>query len=389
MAQYECSVCGYVYDASKEGTNWDDLPDDWECPVCGAAKSEFESIGGAPPQVEDASGEGDKPPETERPKGDLGQRARASVSLLGRAIMAHRVFGYVFLAIYVVLIIQMVPRLWTYQIEFPARTVVHISLGMAIGAALILKIAIVRFFRRLEQTLVPSLGTSVLVGSVVLIGISVPSAFREALATGKLFNEENRKRVRTLLAQIGSNELTEEERIRLSSTDSLRAGQRVLRQECIDCHDLRTVLAKPRTPENWRQTVRRMADRTTALNPIEKDEQWQVTAYLIALSPQLQKSTRLLRDEQERHDQSQKAATAVSAKEPETAAYNPAAAKQLFESKCSQCHESTLVSESPPGSEEKARQLVASMVEEGLEATQDELAQIVRYLTETHANPPE
>ncbi|MBC8872205.1 MAG: rubredoxin [Planctomycetes bacterium] len=389
MAQYECSVCGYVYDASKEGTNWDDLPDDWECPVCGAAKSEFESTGGAPPQAKDVSEEGNKPSEAERPEGDLVQEAPVSVSPLGRAILAHRVFGYVFLAIYVVLIIQMVPRLWTYQIEFPARTVVHISLGMAIGTALILKITVVRFFRRLEQTLVPSLGTSVLVGSVVLIGISVPSAFREALATGTLFDKANQKRVRTLLAQIGSNELGEEECMRLSSTDSLRAGQRILRQECIDCHDLRTVLAKPRTPENWRQTVRRMADRTTALNPIEEGEQWQVTAYLIALSPQLQKSTRQLRDAQERHDQSQKAAMAVGAEETETAAYNPAAAKQLFESKCSQCHANTLVSESPPRSEEKARQLVASMVEEGLEATRDELAQIVRYLTETHANPPE
>ena len=389
MAQYECSVCGYVYDESKEGGSWDDLPADWECPICGAAKSEFESIGGDPPEVDDAPVEGDMPSEAERPDEPSAQEAPVSVSPLGRAILAHRVFGYVFLAIYVVLMVQMIPRLWNYQIEFPARTVVHISLGMAIGASLILKIAVVRFFRRLEQTLVPSLGTSVLVGSVVLIGISVPSAFREALATGTLFDEANRERVRTLLTQIGSNELGEEECTRLTSRNSLRAGQRVLRQECIDCHDLRTVLAKPRTPENWRQTVRRMADRTTALNPIEEDEQWQVTAYLIALSPQLQKSRGQLRDEQKRRDQSQEAAAAVGAEEAGAAAYNPNAAKQLFESRCSQCHESTLVSESPPGSEEEARQLVASMVEEGLEATQDELAQIVRYLTETHADPPE
>jgi len=175
----------------------------------------------------------------------------------------------------------------------------------------------------------------------------------------------------------------------LTSTDSLRAGQRILRQECIDCHDLRTVLAKPRTPENWRQTVRRMADRTTALNPLEEDEQWQVTAYLIALSPQLHKSTRQLRDEQERHDQSQQAAAALGVEEAEATVYNPAAAKQLFESKCSECHDSTLVSDSPPGSEGESRQLVASMVEEGLEAMQDELEQIARYLTETHANLPE
>ncbi len=378
MARYECSVCGYVYDESKEGGSWDSLPDDWTCPVCGADKSQFRSVGGDQPEGGNGLTGGDHAEHGE-PKAGTVRPARPG-------ILAHRVFGYVFLAIFVVLMIQMVPRLWTYQIEFPARTVVHISLGMAIGAALLLKIAIVRFFRRLEQTLVPLLGSSLLVGSVVLIGISVPSAFREALATGRLFTDENIERVRTLLAQ---TDLDESECTRLASTNSLRAGQRILRQECIDCHDLRTVLAKPRTPENWRQTVRRMADRTTLLNPLEEDEQWQVTAYLIALSPQLQKSTRQLRDEQDRRDQSKQAAAAVATQQAETLAYDSAAAKQLFEKKCSQCHETTLVSASPPGSEDEARKLVASMVEEGLEATQEELALIVQYLIETPAKSSE
>lgn len=362
MARYECSVCGYVYDESKESRSWNDLPADWTCPVCGSDKSQFQLADGGRPR--------------------LGESEAGRVGPARPAILAHRVFGYVFLTIYVLLVVQMVPRLWTYQIEFPARTVVHISLGMAVGAILILKIAVVRFFRRLDQALVPSLGTSVLVGSVVLIGISVPSAFREALATGRMFTEENLQRVRSLLARTG---LDEAESTRWASSDSLRAGQRILRQECIACHDLRTVLAKPRTPDNWRQTVRRMADRTTLLNPLEEDEQWQVTAYLIALSPQLQKSSRQLRDEHDRRDRSKQAAAAVASEEAQPATYDPAAAKQLFEKKCSQCHKTALVSKSPPGSEGEAGELVARMVEEGLEATREELTQIVRYLTESHA----
>ena len=361
MARYECSVCGYVYDESKESSSWGALPADWTCPVCGSDKSQFRSV-------------------------DRGESETGKVGSARPGLLAHRTFGYVFLAIYVLLVVQMVPRLWTYQIEFPARTVVHISLGMAVGTILILKIVVVRFFRRLDQALVPLLGTSVLVGSVVLIGISVPAAFREALATGNLFAEENLQRVRELLVQTGLNEA---ECTRLASTDSLRAGQRVLRQECIACHDLRTVLAKPRTPENWRQTVRRMADRTTLVNLIEEDEQWQVTAYLIAISPQLQQSVRRLRDERNRRDQSKQAVAAVAEKEAQAATYDPAAAKQLFEKKCSQCHQPTLVSESPPGSADEAGELVTRMVEEGLEVTGEELAQIVRYLTEAHAKSPE
>lgn len=51
MKKYVCSVCGYVYDEAKgdpdngvaPGTKWEDLPEDWVCPQCGAPKSEFEA----------------------------------------------------------------------------------------------------------------------------------------------------------------------------------------------------------------------------------------------------------------------------------------------------------------------------------------------------------
>jgi len=52
MAKYKCTVCGYIYDPElgdpdgsiKPGTPFEEIPDDWVCPVCGAAKSEFERI---------------------------------------------------------------------------------------------------------------------------------------------------------------------------------------------------------------------------------------------------------------------------------------------------------------------------------------------------------
>ncbi|MFH1033134.1 MAG: rubredoxin [Pseudomonadota bacterium] len=50
MKKYVCGVCGYVYDPAKgdpdsnipAGTAFEDLPDDWSCPVCGATKDQFE-----------------------------------------------------------------------------------------------------------------------------------------------------------------------------------------------------------------------------------------------------------------------------------------------------------------------------------------------------------
>lgn len=300
---------------------------------------------------------------------------------LGRMSTAHRAFGYLFLAIYLVLMGQMVPRLWSYQIEFPARTVAHMSLGMAIGVILLLKIAIVRFFPRLDAQLVPALGTSLLVASAVLIGIAVPPAFREALATGRLFDEENCRRVEKLLVQAGAGPA---EGVRLASLQSLRSGQQVLRRQCVECHDLRTVLAQPRTPAAWRQTVRRMADRTSLVDPLDEDEQWQVTAYLVALSPQLQQSMRLMRQQQEQRNEVKQAVATMTNKREEPTAYDAGQAKQLFETKCSECHKPNLVDKKPPVSEDAARALVAQMVEEGLTAKEDELAQIARYLAETY-----
>lgn len=41
MSQYVCSICGYVYDEAMETMKWEDVPEDWLCPLCSAAKSEF------------------------------------------------------------------------------------------------------------------------------------------------------------------------------------------------------------------------------------------------------------------------------------------------------------------------------------------------------------
>lgn len=50
--QYQCIVCGHIYDEAEgdpdsdiaPGTKFDDLPDDWVCPTCGAEKADFEEM---------------------------------------------------------------------------------------------------------------------------------------------------------------------------------------------------------------------------------------------------------------------------------------------------------------------------------------------------------
>ncbi len=48
--KWVCAICGYEYDEAlgdpdhgiAAGTAWEDVPDDWECPDCGAAKADFD-----------------------------------------------------------------------------------------------------------------------------------------------------------------------------------------------------------------------------------------------------------------------------------------------------------------------------------------------------------
>ena len=49
MRKYKCVVCGHVYDPAEgdpfrnipPGTSFEDLPEDWTCPVCGVGKEEY------------------------------------------------------------------------------------------------------------------------------------------------------------------------------------------------------------------------------------------------------------------------------------------------------------------------------------------------------------
>ena len=49
MSKYTCHSCSYIYNPAEgdpeggiePGTNFEDIPDDWVCPICGASKSDF------------------------------------------------------------------------------------------------------------------------------------------------------------------------------------------------------------------------------------------------------------------------------------------------------------------------------------------------------------
>jgi mono/diheme cytochrome c family protein len=333
----------------------------------------------------------------------------------------HRAVGYAYAAIYVVMMWHMVPRLWQYHIEFPPRTVAHIMLGLTIGVILLIKISILRWFRHFEEWM-PALGFALLLCSVLLVALSLPASLKASGGVGHdAFAADNRARTRTLLAGAGFAPGIDLDA--LSQERALRHGRDVLLEKCSFCHDLQTAIARPRTPEDWRRTVERMADKPT-LGPVLDDRDiQQVTAYLVAITPDLQQSVRAKRVEDEARRATMQAMEAIGDEpEPEVAAGDagpvadvvpptstapptaapserPAAtrapkrpptvdlvaAKAAYQRVCSKCHPTSDTDESPPRSRRAVDALMARMIDNGLEAEAADLRMVRAYLVATYA----
>ena len=334
-------------------------------------------------------------------------------------MFVHRAIGYAYLILYIFMMWHMVPRLWNYQVELPPRTVAHLMLGITIGVLLLVKISILRFFRHFEEAM-PYIGTALLICTYLLIGLSVPFTLRESVrqVSGYVFSDASIERTHTRLQMAG---LPPDAPLdKLATRRKLREGQEVLLKKCVQCHDLRTILARPRTPPDWVRTVDRMAIKPIIGEPISQEDQWTVSAYLIAITPELQVSAKEQRRQRMQASQAQNALAVltnpdevgdqvvvnpdevilnpdevvvnpdeveetVEATAEET--YDPAAAKELFEITCSLCHDLSDVDNVPPTSEEETTELIARMIDNGLFLEEEDIKIIARYLNETYVNP--
>lgn len=302
-------------------------------------------------------------------------------------MILHRVLGFAYAAIYVVMMTQMLPRMWTYQIEFPPRTVAHIVLGLTIGFILIVKISIVRFFRHLEEWM-PFLGTGLLLCTVLLLGLSLPFTLKEqrlaqkTAAGGDVYSAQNVERLKRLLP---AAEFPKEANLdELAKVDTLKLGRKTLLSKCVECHDLKTVLSRPRSPSDWLHTIERMGDKP-ALTDLTQKEQWATASYLIAISPELQASAQKKREQELEAKKAKAAAVSALKGDKEDVAYDEAAAKKLVADKCVGCHELDELEKHPPKTKKDVSNLLGRMVDNGLEAEEKELSLLGAYLTKTYA----
>lgn len=301
----------------------------------------------------------------------------------------HRVLGWAYTGLYVVMMSEMVPRLWNYQVELPPRTVAHLTLGVGVGVILLVKLTILRFHRHLEEWM-PVLGVLLLTFTILLCGLSIPFALREyALASstvgGSVYSRENRERVARLLPRAGLP--PEAPLAHLATVPALRRGRDVLVRKCVVCHDLKTILVRPRAPHEWVQTVERMSAKPSSAAPLSEGEEWAVSAYLIAITHDLHRSARERRDQERQHQRSAEAfADARAPADAADTALDPAAAKATFESLCAQCHGLADVDAAPPRSGAEVDALLQRMIDDnGMEAGESDLRMVRWYMVQTYA----
>ncbi|MBA3503989.1 MAG: hypothetical protein H0T65_26750 [Deltaproteobacteria bacterium] len=331
------------------------------------------------------------------------------------AMILHRVLGYLFVILYVLLMWKMVPRLYEYQVEFPARTTAHIILGFTIGFLLLIKISIIRFFRHFEEWM-PYLGVAIMLGTVILLGLSLPYVLQEramaqAAPGGDALSVPSRARVAHLLPSAG---LPPEASVATLSTEKgLASGRAVLLDNCVKCHDLKTILAKPRTPSGWWTTVDRMSEKPALFAPMSQQEMFEVTAYLVAITPDLQKASKQKREQEVARDEAmdqameEEVAAAPPAPAPPTtttpttpttptttptpapaAPAKPAApavdlakAKKVYEDVCAQCHDLSDVDAAPPKTAAQSREMITRMIRENdAEIPKDKIKLIAAWL---------
>lgn len=288
----------------------------------------------------------------------------------------HAFAGYTYGIIYAVMMWHMLPRLWEYQYELPARTVVHAVIAIVIGVLLVCKISILIWFRHFEESM-PYYGFGILLCTVLLTTLSVPYALQAHDLGGRTSDPENIERVRKVLSEVDFGETIDADA--LATPQGFQRGRKVLVRQCTVCHDMRTILAKPRTPQQWQDVSERMLDKPSVFgDPLDLEDIPFVTAYLAAITPDIHTTARA------RHPSTP--APTAHASAPPPPMIDAATGEELLRRHCSECHEAD-ESEVHGGDDVAGwRTVVASMIDEGAEIDDATAAQIATYLAQKY--PP-
>ncbi len=152
-----------------------------------------------------------------------------------RLMKTHRILGFLFAGVFLIMLILMINKAGTYQEEFSPRVILHIALGSILIPLFIIKILIVRRFKRLGSHLL-GFGIAVFLTAFLL----------NSITAGYYFLHQSDIRYVTMSER--DSTIFDEDMGRLFVT-----------QKCGKCHTLERVFRAFKSEEGWTKTINRMA----------------------------------------------------------------------------------------------------------------------------------
>ncbi|MCG8605375.1 DUF6529 family protein [bacterium] len=152
--------------------------------------------------------------------------------------LAHRINGYLFLLLYTIFLVVMIQKVAGSNQPLDTKTIIHVTLAVAILPILFIKILIVKFYPKAFDIVVPLMGIGIFTLAVSFVFITGGYYFIKSVSS---------KYVSTFDPSSGHLDVD--------------VGREMTIQKCNRCHDLTRVFAMVKTPEEWNGTVNRMAQR--------------------------------------------------------------------------------------------------------------------------------
>lgn len=162
----------------------------------------------------------------------------------------HRGLGYVFVLTYVVLLVEMVPRMWEFRVA-TASSVLHGALGVLVGVLLVIKIAVIRRFQRFGNRL-PWIGGALAGSTLIVAALGIVPAWIVLQPLQPLSPE-------------------------------LARGRDVVARKCNQCHGASTIASEREDARKWARITREMqrfSRNIPGKQPITEEERRLATRYL-------------------------------------------------------------------------------------------------------------
>jgi ferredoxin-NADP reductase len=175
-----------------------------------------------------------------------------------RIIQAHRMAGYLFIALFCVMTWFMLLKIRGVSDELPPRSMLHILIAMILAPLLLVKVLIARYYKSYISVLVPLGVTIFTLGFVLIASTAGPLLFRRVAV----------KDISLEAIQMGST------RIDMQSSESL------MQRRCSRCHTLDRVLGARKDARAWLGTINRM--RALPGSGISEPDATIILSYLIS-----------------------------------------------------------------------------------------------------------